>query len=328
MATVPAGYPLALQRWKNQLAQMHGVVAQGAFTVKTRIVVGIGGESVLENAITVNRNWGMPFIPGSALKGLASHFLSQVLANGDPDLQPAVPLAGAPERASLPLNRYGVLFGSQDDAAYVNWLDAWFDPASSPGHPFVVDVLTPHHPGYYGKRGDASANPPWDFDDPNPVNFLAVQGAFHVALQAPDDAIADFAFEVLARALDEAGIGAKTAADYGHGTLVRLAQTAEPAQPGGVGNQATPAGAALTGVAGFLKEIADAPANELQSRYAHAWCMKWQQMEESADKVQIALAIHARWEEKPSVLKKMKEKTWASNLLAVVQQHLEKAGSA
>jgi hypothetical protein len=210
----------------------------------------------------------------------------------------------------------------------VNWLDAWFDPGSSPGRPFVVDVLTPHHPGYYGKRGDASANPPWDFDDPNPVNFLAVQGAFHVALQAPDEAIAAFAFEVLRSALAEAGIGAKTAADYGHGTLVRLQQQSEPELPGGVASQAVPVEVALTGVAGFLKEIAEAPANLLQSTFAHTWCMKWQQMEESADKLHVALAIHARWAEKPSVLKKMEDKTWASVLLEVVKQHREKAGSA
>src|SRR5690606_26251990 len=34
------------------------------------LIVGLGGEHVLETTITLDRNTGAPFIPGSALKGL------------------------------------------------------------------------------------------------------------------------------------------------------------------------------------------------------------------------------------------------------------------
>ncbi|PJF39126.1 MAG: type III-B CRISPR module RAMP protein Cmr6, partial [Phototrophicales bacterium] len=57
-------------RWLNDIRAQEGVVA---FTMRTseRLVVGLGAAHVLETAITLERNTGLPYIPGSAVKGIA-----------------------------------------------------------------------------------------------------------------------------------------------------------------------------------------------------------------------------------------------------------------
>src|SRR5207302_10163433 len=47
--------------------------------VKGRMIIGLGDESVLETAITLHRTYGVPYIPGSALKGLAAAYVRQRL---------------------------------------------------------------------------------------------------------------------------------------------------------------------------------------------------------------------------------------------------------
>ena len=43
-------------------------------TTKSRLVIGLGDESVYETSIKLHRNYGVPYIPGSALKGVAKHY--------------------------------------------------------------------------------------------------------------------------------------------------------------------------------------------------------------------------------------------------------------
>ena len=61
-------------RWE-QLVAHHGADEKSGlrFDLRTesRLVVGLGADSVLETAITLHRIYGFPIIPGSALKGLA-----------------------------------------------------------------------------------------------------------------------------------------------------------------------------------------------------------------------------------------------------------------
>jgi CRISPR type III-B/RAMP module RAMP protein Cmr6 len=63
-----------LDRW-GQIVTQHGAVAGSdlRFDLRTqsRLVVGLGADSVLETSITLHRVYGFPIIPGNALKGLA-----------------------------------------------------------------------------------------------------------------------------------------------------------------------------------------------------------------------------------------------------------------
>ena len=42
---------------------------------KSRLIVGLGDESVYETSIRLHRNYGVPYIPGSALKGITKHIV-------------------------------------------------------------------------------------------------------------------------------------------------------------------------------------------------------------------------------------------------------------
>jgi CRISPR-associated protein Cmr6 len=158
-----------------------------------RLIVGLGAESAHQTTVTLNRQYGTPILPGSALKGLARHYVS------------------AAHRASL--QQLEVLFGTSDNAAHIAYFDAWYVPGSAQqDRPLGLDVVTTHHPAYYAGRGDSW---PGDFDDPTPVPMLTARGGYLVAVRGPDLEWADFALRIVERALDEWGIGARTSSGYG-----------------------------------------------------------------------------------------------------------------
>jgi hypothetical protein len=104
-----------------------------------------------------------------------------------------------------------VLFGTTESAGYITFFDALYVPGSGhAGQPLWPDVMTVHHPDYYGNQD----RPPADWDNPNPVSFLSATGDYLIALAGPDQWVAT-AFEILQLALAEMGIGAKTASGYG-----------------------------------------------------------------------------------------------------------------
>jgi len=178
-------------------------------TAKTlgRLVVGLGAESVLENAITLHRTYGVPVIPGSALKGLAAAYARNRLEHGD---------------WRKDGEAYKTLFGDTSSAGYVTFFDALYVPGSAKNDkPLALDVVTVHHPDYY--RGEDS--PPADWDGPNPVPFVSIRGdvKFLVALDGPENWV-EAAFQILGKALAEEGIGAKTNSGYGRMALDYLSQ--------------------------------------------------------------------------------------------------------
>lgn len=199
------------KRWRHSL-EAAGAECRVAKTVG-RIVVGLGAEAVLENAITLHRAYGTPLIPGSALKGLSASFARQRLEGEWGVNSPA----------------YKALFGELDSAGHVTYFDALYVPGS--GHekrPLYPDVITVHHQGYY--QGGAST-PPADWDDPIPVPFLSATGEYLMALSGPPEFVSR-AFDILRLALAEAGVGAKTSSGYG-----RMDMTAPPPKPVDPGRQ-------------------------------------------------------------------------------------------
>lgn len=171
-----------------------------------RLVVGLGGESLLETHLCLHRTYGVPYLPGSAIKGLLSRFAATRLqgAAWERDLEPRSFHRGEAQKA---------LFGSTDEAGLLVFYDAL--PLEYQIHP---DVLTPHHSAYYG--GDAV--PPADWDSPIPVPFLSVTGKFLFALglapgvnQEEGKPWLQAAWKILELALQEEGIGAKTSSGYG-----------------------------------------------------------------------------------------------------------------
>lgn len=199
----PSGYAEYFQQWKTGLEMLNAKT--GEAQTLGRMVVGLGGEAVLETAITLHRTYGVPYIPGSALKGLAASYARQRLSE-------AWFNSGKPTRA------YETVFGQTEDAGYVTFYDALYLPGSGynagqGARALYPDVLTVHHPDYYQGKDAAPA----DWDSPNPVPLLAATGKYLVAVGAEPgwEKWRDAAFEILKLALAEEGVGAKTSSGYG-----------------------------------------------------------------------------------------------------------------
>jgi len=185
----------------------------GTAQARGRLVVGLGAEGVLENTITLNRAYGVPYLPGSALKGLAAVYAHRRLA-GDAWRKATYDERSRPVTALGDAHR--VVFGDTTTAGYITFFDALYVPGSGVGgRPLHADVLTVHHPEYYNEGGKSA---PADWDSPTPVAFISATGRFCVALAGPRLWV-DLTWDILALALDELGIGGKTAAGYGRMTL-------------------------------------------------------------------------------------------------------------
>lgn len=197
---ISAAYQVYCKRWQERLIE-YGAQPRKA-QVKGRMIIGLGSESIVETSICLHRTYGVPYIPGSALKGLAANYARLYL---DADWQKDG-------------KYYKIVFGDTDDSGYITFFDALYIPDS--GYPkseqaLYPDVITVHHQEYY----QSGTKVPKDSDKPNPVPFLSATGTYLIALAAPDleqaDAWISITFQVLENALKTLGIGAKTSSGYG-----------------------------------------------------------------------------------------------------------------
>lgn len=192
------------------------------FLTKGRMIIGLGGENVLETGLTLHHTYGTPLIPGTALKGLASHYSDQVWGARDQGQGFKRLKKGEPGG-----EYHKAIFGTTDDSGHIIFHDAWITPETM-ANSLQPDVMTPHHGDYYS--GKAA---PTDFDDPNPVTFLSVMGAFRVAISCDvpgeeGQKWSKLAFDLLTEALAEWGIGGKTNAGYGRLVLENSGEMSEP----------------------------------------------------------------------------------------------------
>lgn len=168
-----------------------------------RLFIGTGTEHVLETNLSLSRPYGMPYIPGSALKGITRAYVES-----HPE-----------DRQLCSISR--ILFGLVDEsdpdlceAGYIIFHDAWWVPASDKSYsPFVQDIVTPHHQEYYARKAAAT-----DFDSPIPCSQLATQGSFLFCVEAADQQWASLAMRLLRHALKHYGVGSKGSAGYGYFT--------------------------------------------------------------------------------------------------------------
>jgi CRISPR-associated protein Cmr6 len=203
--SVIALYRRAFERWRERLS---GVKAEVDLRTPphARLLVGLGNKGVIEAGLRLHHTYGVPLIPGSALKGLAEHYCHEVYGAVD-------------ERYRRGRDYHNLLFGTTDDGGGIRFEDAWMHPDSLGPHDqgLLPDVMTPHHQKW--QTGENIA--PTDFDSPVPVPFLSVAGCFHVAIwwQGPAHAQAEAwtqrAMELLQAALADWGVGGKTSSGYG-----------------------------------------------------------------------------------------------------------------
>lgn len=207
--------------WKPSLEKY----APQCIEITGRMIVGLGAESVLETSITLHRTYGVPFIPGSALKGLAASYAHRFMGEDWKKV--------SKDKVTKETKKIGeahrLMFGSQESAGYVIFHDALYVPNSyknKPKNPLETDILTVHHQKYYqGKDSQGNYPPPADWDSPVPIPLLSAQGAYLLAVSANsgdakfDEKMAKLAVEILELALRDEGIGAKTSSGYGRAIL-------------------------------------------------------------------------------------------------------------
>lgn len=238
---IPQDYGAFFRRWTSTFKSLNDRMFE--LELVSRLLVGHGNPSATDVGLTVHHTWGVPLIPGSALKGLLAHYVDAVYGPDDvgralweqpQDQEQRALYRGVTWKGSTIRSGAGVvyraLFGSPDaeeDRTYeerglpagaaaglVIFHDALYVPGSAPDdRPFAADVLTVHQRSYYESMG---STPPNDYDDPNPVPFLTVRPGvrFVFALSGPPE-WTDLAERLLTEALQAWGVGAKTSSGYG-----------------------------------------------------------------------------------------------------------------
>lgn len=197
----PAEYEKAFHRWVDLTSDVNRF-NKTVMTIENRLLIGLTGNGVLETGCSLSHNYGMPYIPGSSVKGVV-----RAWADGK----------NLSDESKSTLEQ---LFGTYDSdqpnrvSGTVTFHDAWWIPQED-NKPFVLDVVTTHHQDYYNGKKDKDIIPPSDKDSPIPIHLLAVKGRFLFVLEGDPESIT-ICQTMLKRALTENGIGAKTAAGYGY----------------------------------------------------------------------------------------------------------------
>lgn len=170
---------------------------------------GLGLPHPVENGLTWHPTLGVPFLAGSAIKGLLRAWV-EIWDDTDRD------------------QRLKNWFGEQEEAGKLIFFDAIpIKPVT-----LTADILTPHYGKWHEKGHEIQGRNmsdivknhhdklPADWHEPVPVPFLAVKSAtFLISIAArnsKDKNMAATAFESLLQALEFTGAGSKTAVGYGH----------------------------------------------------------------------------------------------------------------
>lgn len=182
-----------------------------------RLIVGLGNESVYETSMTLHHIYGIPYIPGQAVKGVVRNWIINELfeknEKGETDLK------GAENRA-LKDEGFRKIFGKQENQGKVIFFDA-FPTGNIHVKP---DIMNPHYGPYYSE-----GKPPADYHDPKPIFFLTVENTpfeFIIGIKEKDNQkiergnfkghMLKVASDWLKDALQNHGIGAKTSVGYGY----------------------------------------------------------------------------------------------------------------
>ncbi len=217
-----------------------GMVVEFEARLGGRLIVNQAG-GVVENAgLCLDRCFGLPFLPGSAVKGIArAQAILEIKIAPDAERDRLVRLAmllfgfGGNDLETKPGKEGDFVFAAGPEAprAFAASLEtkefkgiASFLPAYPTEPPtLIVDMVNPHHRDYYRMNGQ---RPPTDDESPRPNYFPAVEVGsafgFAVVLNRLPSGCQFTSAELLAairgwleRAVTSKGAGAKTGAGYG-----------------------------------------------------------------------------------------------------------------
>ncbi|WP_438438784.1 type III-B CRISPR module RAMP protein Cmr6 [Hydrogenophilus thermoluteolus] len=179
----------SLSKSQNKLAEQ---AASSIYTISALatapFTTGLGNEHPLENGFAFLWPYGLPYLPGSGVKGVVRR-AAQELAEGlwgdthGWSLEPGyeIEVKSGKERTRIQLSVLDVLFGreppSGDSNAVRGALSFWDVIPLIAGDSLMVEVMTPHQSHYYQQNTDpktGNSTTPHDSGQPKPIFFLTV----------------------------------------------------------------------------------------------------------------------------------------------------------
>lgn len=165
----PCGDNDELKRQRNRRWKMVAKLGGHNLCLKTDsvFVTGLGREHPVENGFLWHHTLGVPYLPGSSVKGMVRAWIEQWADEKDEANEEEIKRIFGPKQPT-----------EQPQVGAVVFLDAI--PLFSV--PLKAEVMTPHYGKYYQE-----GNAPGDWISPVPIPFLAVkEGAiFHFAIVPP-----------------------------------------------------------------------------------------------------------------------------------------------
>jgi len=164
----------------------------------SRLIIGLGSESVIETGLTLHPLYGFPYLPASGLKGLARAY-AEIVDNASGDKLLAIFGSESKGATNAANNQQGKVF-------FMDGLPIKFPELD-------LDIMNPHYGDYY--QGNT---PPADYLKPNPVTFLAVapEQRFSFSIYSREAELLNKAKAWLIGGLTELGAGGKTNVGYGY----------------------------------------------------------------------------------------------------------------
>jgi CRISPR-associated protein Cmr6 len=200
---------------------------------------GLGNEHPLENGFAFLNPYGLPYLPGSGVKGVLRQ-AARELGRGDWGDSPwrasnhslSGVEANAPDFDSAQSASYiDALFGREDsNEALRGALSFWDVIPQIKGDSLMVEIMTPHQSHYYQQNPAAGSISPHDSGQPIPISYLTVPPGsgftFHVVCDlahleriapklARDGRWKSLVTAAFEHAFAWCGFGAKTAVGYG-----------------------------------------------------------------------------------------------------------------
>jgi len=190
-------------------------------TSSWRLIIGLGASHPQETSMTLHHIYGIPYIPGSAIKGVTRHWSVLKFAEKknktedmefEKDIEKVSNALEKGEDLELEVEKITFkdlieIFGTQEKQGKVIFFDAY---------PFgeirlKIDVMNPHYPKYY-----LEGQPPADWQTPVPIKFLTVENTkFQFYLASKEQTLVEKARSLLLETIQNYGIGAKTSLGYG-----------------------------------------------------------------------------------------------------------------
>lgn len=220
------------------------VVLEGK--IDGKLIVGLGGTHVAETSIMLHHIYGIPYIPGSALKGVTRYYClkelfeeaeegndrEQILCfekiigekiskikeelKDEKKFEQKYKAGGKTfeniinwfnnDKNEGKIEEFQNIFGTQDTEGKVIFMDSYPEKFD-----FKIDIMNPHYSNYYSGK-----TPPVDYLNPVPIFFLVLENStFIINLFSKNGELLKKAVEKVKKALTTYGIGAKTSLGYG-----------------------------------------------------------------------------------------------------------------